>query len=173
MILPTHLSHGVYPIEGNNLNVDLLRPNNVTGDFLNLMEQLSPVDLTVPEAKAVCTAMLNRQPYSLTFTGTPTGRPVCASVTLVVEQKFLHGGGRAGRIEDMIVHKDARRSGIGRNLIDHVVQVAKFAGCYKIVLESRPVAKKFWASVGFEKAQQGFRMNLYNPEGLDDDLAGG
>jgi GNAT superfamily N-acetyltransferase len=43
-------------------------------------------------------------------------------------------GGRAAWLEDMVVHPDWRRRGIGRRLLNHAPAEAKMVGCTRITL---------------------------------------
>ena len=41
------------------------------------------------------------------------GNKIVGSTTLLIEQKFIHNGGRVGHIEDVVVRKDYEGRGIG------------------------------------------------------------
>ena len=60
---------------------------------------------------------------------------VIGATTLLVEQKFIHSGGKAGHIEDVVTRKGFEGLGIGSALINHALHFAKTVGCYKVVLD--------------------------------------
>ena len=59
---------------------------------------------------------------------------IVALGTLLVEQKIIHGFGKVGHIEDIVVSSDYRGKGIGKKLIDHLITKSKDYGCYKTIL---------------------------------------
>ena len=85
---------------------------------------------------------------------------VVASGTLVVERKFLHGGQKAGHIEDIVVHGDAQGCGLGRVIIEALKAVALGpAECYKAILDCADGVRPFYEKLGFE--HKGNFMALY------------
>lgn len=64
-------------------------------------------------------------PYEIVIVGT---------TTLLVEPKFIFGGGRVGHIEDVCVRKEFQGLEIGSLLVKHATTVAEsWMGCVKIV----------------------------------------
>ena len=47
---------------------------------------------------------------------------ILAAGTLLLEQKFIHGGALVGHIEDVVVAKKARGLGLGKEIVDHLVK---------------------------------------------------
>jgi GNAT superfamily N-acetyltransferase len=70
-------------------------------------------------------------PSTPTPTPTPPFRLVCTA-TLLVERKFLHRGGRAGHIEDVVVDGACRGQSLGKRIIQHLLEVGRERGCYKV-----------------------------------------
>ncbi|MGO9227794.1 MAG: GNAT family N-acetyltransferase [Bryobacteraceae bacterium] len=73
-------------------------------------------------------------------------------------------GGRAAWLEDMVVHPDWRRRGIGRHLLNHALAEAKMASCTRITLLTdceNHQAMRFYSRAGFVRsAMTPFRLNL-------------
>jgi GNAT superfamily N-acetyltransferase len=64
-------------------------------------------------------------------------------------------------IEYVVVDEKKRSRGVGKILMEHCKELAKEAGCYKIMLTSdkrRKRAHKFYNSLGFEASAEGFRF---------------
>ena len=64
--------------------------------------------------------------------------------TVVIQQKFIRGGGKVGFIEgnnqsliDIVIGEKARGTGLGKLLIQHLISVGKDLGCYKVQCCSR------------------------------------
>lgn len=75
----------------------------------------------------------------------------------------LTRGGRAILgIENVVVTQAHRRTGVGRRLMDAVVQLAESTGCYKVQLlaAEEEEVHTFYRACGFLPMAQGFRRYL-------------
>jgi len=85
---------------------------------------------------------------------------VIGATTLLVEQKFIHDGGKAGHIEDVVTRKGFEGHGIGSALINHALHFAKTVGCYKVVLDCSDTNISFYQKTGFRVHETSMRYNL-------------
>lgn len=85
---------------------------------------------------------------------------VIGATTLLVEQKFIHSGGKAGHIEDVVTRKGFEGLGIGSALIIHALHFAKTAGCYKVVLDCSDTNIRFYQRAGFKVHETSMRYDL-------------
>lgn len=71
---------------------------------------------------------------------------------------------REGRIEDVVVHPDYRKHGIGREIMKRLISEAKAHNLALISLTSKPErieARRLYATLGFEQAETNvFRLKL-------------
>jgi glucosamine-phosphate N-acetyltransferase len=75
---------------------------------------------------------------------------IVGTTTLLVEPKFIFGGGRVAHIEDVCVRKEFQGSGIGGWLVNHATMVAESVmGCVKIVLDCSDETMPFYESLGY------------------------
>jgi len=58
-------------------------------------------------------------------------------------------GGKSAVIEDMVVHSGLRGQGIGRSILDYLLEHARKEGCFKVSLESSDTATQFYHASGF------------------------
>lgn len=79
--------------------------------------------------------------------------------SLCVETKIR--GGAMGHIEDIVVAPACRGQGIGRAMVEALIEVARQKGCYKVALECRDDKKGFYASLGF--GHTGCAMSMIIP----------
>ena len=56
-----------------------------------------------------------------------------------------------GLIEDVAVNKDHRGKGIGKSLVEKLIEISKQKNCDKIVLNTSQKNSKFYEKIGFEK----------------------
>lgn len=85
---------------------------------------------------------------------------VIGSTTLLIEQKFIHSGGKAGHIEDVVTRKGFEGLGIGSALINHALRFAETVGCYKVVLDCSDTNIRFYQKAGFKVHETSMRYDL-------------
>jgi glucosamine-phosphate N-acetyltransferase len=87
------------------------------------------------------------------------GNNVVGATTLLIEQKFIHDGGKVGHIEDVVVSKNVQGTGIGEKIIRFVLDYAKKQGCYKTILDCDDKVRPFYEKIGFEAHSNGMRYD--------------
>ena len=92
-----------------------LTPDDLSHGFLETLAGLAPVDLTVEAAREI---FRKRELTGIRTFVAVDGDRVVGTASLVVEQKFIHGGGRCGHIEEVVVHPDYKNQGIARSAGD-------------------------------------------------------
>jgi len=79
------------------------------------------------------------------------GNRVVGMVSLLLTISTAEGN-RAAWLEDLVVHPDQRRRGIGGSLLRHAVDCAKQLGCSRITLltdKTNHLAMQFYTRAGF------------------------
>ncbi len=87
-------------------------------------------------------------------------RKIIGTATLLVEQKFIHNGGKVGHIEDVATRKGFEGRGIGREMIHKLTEISNEYGCYKIILDCDANVVKFYEKLGFVKKAITMRLDL-------------
>lgn len=85
---------------------------------------------------------------------------IIGTATLLVEHKFLHGGGIVGHIEDVVVDPNQQGESIGSELVKRCVDKAKNEGCYKVILDCSEDNITFYEKCGFHKSEMSMRVDL-------------
>ena len=80
--------------------------------------------------------------------------------SILIEQKFIHNGGRVGHIEDVVVNKKSRGLGVGKMLIEKCVEKSKQEGCYKVILDCDRKNVGFYTKCGFHEKDVCMRLDL-------------
>lgn len=80
--------------------------------------------------------------------------------TLLLEKKFIHGGSSVGHIEDIVIAESARGRGLGRKMVNFLVERAKELGAYKVILDCKPELQGFYESSGFRRTEIQMRKDL-------------
>jgi len=90
------------------------------------------------------------------------GDPV-GTADLWIAPTLLNGAAPRGYVAYVAVLASARRSGVGRALMEDAHRRAVEAGCGDVVLMSgdhRPDAHRFYAAIGYERCAVGLRKRL-------------
>lgn len=76
---------------------------------------------------------------------------IIAMVTLHILPNLTYGGRPYGLIENVVTATGVRGQGVGRQVMEHVADTARAAGCYKLMLLTGRgrAAKGFYETVGF------------------------
>jgi glucosamine-phosphate N-acetyltransferase len=85
---------------------------------------------------------------------------VAGSITLLVEQKFIHAGGLVGHIEDVVVRDDFQGRGLGKVLVESALTRAEEVGCYKVILDCSRDNVPFYTKCGFREREVEMRIDL-------------
>ena len=76
---------------------------------------------------------------------------------------LTYQGGMRAQIEGVRVDETYRGQGLGKQLINHIIEVARNKGCHMVQLTTnklRPNAIKFYENIGFESTHEGMKLNL-------------
>ena len=85
---------------------------------------------------------------------------IVGSITSIIEQKFVHNGGKICHIEDVVTRKGFEKLGIGSILVEKVIEFAIQEKCYKVILNCSEYNSKFYEKLGFYKHDVGMRYNI-------------
>ena len=85
---------------------------------------------------------------------------IIGTATAFIEHKFLHCGSRVGHIEDVVVDKNIRKSGIGKALIKECIEFCRYRMCYKAILDCSRENIPFYECCGFTFSENCMRINL-------------
>lgn len=113
-------------------------------------------------------AQFARYPNYRLFVACDAAQPqrVLGSYALLVMHNLAHLGTPSAIAEDVVVDAGHRSQGIGRQMMEHAIEQARAAGCYKLALSSnrrRERAHAFYESLGFERHGVSFVIDPQSP----------
>lgn len=88
---------------------------------------------------------------------------IIGTFALLIMDNLAHMGVPSGVIEDVVVHENWQREGVGKSMMRHAMKLCKQKNCYKLALSSnvkRKSAHKFYESLGFKIHGYSFIMDL-------------
>jgi glucosamine-phosphate N-acetyltransferase len=133
-----------------------LRRDDFERGFLDTLTVLTSVELSADRARELFD---NKPPNQFTFVAAH-GDHVIGTTSLMIDQKYIHTGGRVGHIEDVSVSKDFQGRGIGTELIRYAVNFARDTGCYKVILHCFAELSPFYQRMGFRDFNIGMRLDI-------------
>ena len=85
---------------------------------------------------------------------------IIGSITLLIEQKFIHDGGKSGHIEDVVTRKEYEGIGVGSALVSTALAFAREKNCYKVILDCSEKNVPFYEKNGFRRNEISMRYDL-------------
>jgi GNAT superfamily N-acetyltransferase len=120
--------------------------------------QIPPTTVADPDSWSAMLAQTGRTILIAERDGDPVG-----TADLWIAPTLLHGAVPRAFVNYVAVLLSARRSGVGRALMNDAHRRAAEAGCRDVLLMSgdhRPDAHRFYDALGYERCAVGFRMML-------------
>ena len=88
---------------------------------------------------------------------------VVGTADVLVVANLTHRGRPWAIVENVIVAEAERGTGVGKALMEHLIELARAAGCYKVQLLSgkqRSEAHDFYRRLGLDALAEGFKIYL-------------
>jgi ribosomal protein S18 acetylase RimI-like enzyme len=134
------------------------------GQLLGLYDELAEGDAARAPAKAdvsreMFLAIVKDQSRHLCVAS--LGNDVVGAAELIVVANLTHHSRPWAVIENVIVSNAMRGRGAGTAMLEHLVDLARASGCYKVQLHSgkqRVDAHRLYEKLGFEPVAEGFKL---------------
>ena len=138
---------------------DIIFTNTLCTQLIELYNNFGENDqLNYENCKTILKNILTNNNHNI-FLYCDSSNNILGTLTLLVEQKFIHNGKCAAHIEDFVVKQEFRGQNIGKDLINHATNYAKDHNCYKIILDTNSKLENYYNSYGF--INKGPYMGLY------------
>ena len=135
-----------------------LQEKDLFNGFLESLDSLRKAsDLTPKKAKTVF-KKIKSTPDHIIYVAVFDSK-IIGAATIFIEPKFIHGGGKVGHIEDVVVSKEHQGEGVGLKLIKALIQYAEKKGCYKTVLDCTDEVMPFYKKLGFKHFSNSMRID--------------
>lgn len=142
----------------SDITVRKILESDIDIGFLESLDSLrKSSDLDKNKAKQIL-KKISQSPDHIIFVADYQGK-IIGSTTLLIEQKFIHDGGKVGHIEDVVVSKEFQSKGVGVIIIKAVLEYAKSQGCYKTILDCDDTVRPFYEKLGFARHSNGMRYD--------------
>jgi len=137
-----------------------LRKDDLMKGFLTTLDSLRQTsDIEQSKAEKIF-EKINSNPDHIIVVAESDGK-IVGTATILIELKFIHGGGLVGHIEDVVVDKNSQGQKIGEKIMKYLIEFAKNRGCYKTILDCTDDVKPFYEKLGFKHIANELRFD-YN-----------
>ena len=137
-----------------NMNIREITVSEL-GKLLSLYKHLHACDDSLPDVSVVEALWHDIQRNNLIkYFGSFMGEELISSCTLTIIPNLTRGCRPYGVIENVVTHRDFRRKGHGRAVLNHALSYAWNQRCYKVMLMTGRKDEgtyQFYESVGFDR----------------------
>jgi glucosamine-phosphate N-acetyltransferase len=119
-------------------------------ETLSNLSQVGQISQNMEEAAKILDS-IEENKLSKIYVAVGNNGQIIGSITLLVEQKFIHNGGKVGHIEDVVTRKEYSGKGVGSSLVQK---------CYKLILDCSLDNIAFYEKAGFRKHEVSMRYDI-------------
>ena len=139
------------------------------GSLIKLYEQLDGRNgaFAVEDARTIWMDEIKGNPnikYFGAVEDTADGQKVVSTCFCAIIPNLTRLGGAICFVENVVTHRDYRKQGLARKVIEMAVETARRNNCFKVILQSgsgRKEAHKFYEGIGFAgDTKKAFDMRL-------------
>ena len=122
--------------------------------YLNLLNQFRDIqEMTIEDFEKIYNSV-NKTTNIYVYKENDT---IIGCISLIIEQKFINNNGRVCHIEDLVIHKEHRKQGIGSAMLSFAKKEAKKVGCYKVILNCDVAFVDFYKKNDFNIYSNGMK----------------
>ena len=125
-----------------------IEQNDYYKDYLTLLEQLTIVEkekINYEQFKIFVESLSNNHIIIVI----EDNNKIIGTGTLLIENKVIHNMGLVAHIEDIVIHNNYRKQGLGKKLIDELINISIQSNCYKSILDCNEKNINFYQKSGF------------------------
>lgn len=138
------------------MKIRLLKEQDLNHGFIECLETLGHCQTKLSDMMHI---YKQRKKHKIKTFVVEEGSKVIGTASLILEPKFRYKE-QCGHLEDVCVIPERQGTGVGKRLINHIIQYAKNKKCYKLILSSNEKNIVFYEKLGFKTHESHLRMDL-------------
>ena len=140
------------------IKIRKLQKKDLYNGFLLSLDSLRKSSHLKPKKANTIFDKISKNPDYIIYVAIDSGK-VIGATTLLIEQKFIHDGGKVGHIEDVVVKKGYQGKGVGTKIVNALLKHAEKKGCYKTILDCTDDLIPFYENLGFKRHSNSMRFD--------------
>jgi glucosamine-phosphate N-acetyltransferase len=148
--------------ENINFLVREIQQGDLHKGFLETLSNLAEIGTLTEDNKRADKILseIKSSPFYKIFVAVNDNGQIIGSITLLIEQKFIHDGAKVGHIEDVTTSKKYEGKGVGTALVHKALDYAKENNCYKVILDCSRRNIQFYQRIGFREHDTSMRYDI-------------
>ncbi|MGB9125599.1 MAG: GNAT family N-acetyltransferase [Nitrosotalea sp.] len=142
----------------STIKIRKLQRRDFYNGFLLSLDSLRKSSHIKPKKASTIFDKISKNPDHVIYVAIYNGQ-VIGATTLLIEQKFIHDGGKVGHIEDVVVRKEYQGKRVGKKIVNALLKYAEKKGCYKTILDCSEDLIPFYESIGFKRHSNSLRFD--------------
>jgi len=122
-------------------------------NLLNLLNQLSPPqqdqNINLEALNQILLKIIQDNNYYLCIF--ESNNKIIGTGTLLIQMNLSYQGRPYSHIENVVVDKEQRGKGIGKKIINHLIEIARQRNCYKVILNCEKHNTAFYEKSGMKE----------------------
>lgn len=135
-----------------------LQKRDLQNGFLSSLDALRKTSHISPKKAQAIFEKVSKNPDQVTYVAIISNQ-IVGTASILIEQKFIHDGGKVGHIEDVAVRKEFQGMGIGKKIVKVLLEYGKKQGCYKTILDCSDELVPFYKDIGFKQFSNSMRFD--------------
>ena len=139
-----------------------IKEDDFENGFFETLSNLTTVgDIRINERRReIINRILGDPNYIIIVAEGQENHTIIGTATLLIEQKFIHNGGKVGHIEDVATRAGYEGLGVGKKIIQRLIEISRDLQCYKIILDCDDKVIGFYEKLGFKKKAVMMRLDV-------------
>ena len=140
------------------IKIRKLQRKDIYNGFLLSLDSLRKSSHIKPKKANVIFNRISKNSHQIIYVAEENSK-IIGSASILIEQKFIHDGGKVGHIEDVAVRKESQGKGVGRKIVVALLKYAEKQGCYKTILDCTDEMIPFYENIGFKRHSNSMRFD--------------
>ena len=146
-----------FTIEKININDINVSDYNIK-NLIRILQQLSPnsiFDPSILTSKVIKQNILDLSKTKINHNHTQLFAikyedTIIGTGSVIIDDKLIYNSEKVSHIEDIVLDKEYRGLGLGKNLVQCMIEYSKSQGIYKIILNTTDEIKRMYKNIGFK-----------------------
>lgn len=140
------------------IKIRKIQKKDLSNGFLHSLDSLRNTSDMNPRKSWAIFDKISKTPNEVIYVAVIDSK-IIGAASIIIEQKFIHNGGKVGHIEDVVVAKEFQGKGIGQKIVRSLLEYAQKQDCYKTILDCTDDLIPFYKKLGFKLHSNSMRFD--------------